>query len=85
MEYEKAVSDPPLMICLHCRWYTLKRHYCCKNWKDPIRKVDSAACDKWTMSEDAKRAWSGAPSNPTERWAQERLRSMFRKAAYPEA
>lgn len=81
MNYEKAAAlpDPPLRICLHCRWYTLNRHYCCKNFRAPIRKATSSACEKWTISEDAKRAWSGAPSNPTERWAQERLRSMFRK------
>ena len=38
MGYEKAqaIADPPLMICLHCKWYTVKRHYCCKDFRNPI-------------------------------------------------
>lgn len=83
---EKVVvrPDPPLMTCLCCRWYTVKRHYCCKDFRNPIRKATSPACFRWTPSEDAKRAYMTEPANETERWARERIRSSFRKAAYPE-
>ena len=87
MTYEKAqipAVDPPLMICLHCKWYTAKRHYCCKDYKNPIKKVLSPACFRWAPSNDAKRAWMSTPTNVTERWAQDRIRAQFRKAAYPE-
>ncbi len=84
MGYEKAqaIADPPLMICLHCKWYTVKRHYCCKDFRNPIRKVTNPACFRWAVSEDAKRAYITEPTNDMERWAQARIREMFRKAAY---
>ena len=75
--------DLPMFVCLHCRWYTPKRHFCCKNLRQPVRKPLSRACDKWSISDDAKRAWSTTPANPTERWAQDRLREKLRRLAYP--
>jgi len=82
---EQAVTrpNPPLMTCLHCRWYTAARHFCCKNLSSPVRRPLSSACDKWTISEDARRAWSGEPANELERWAQDRLREKLRRIAYP--
>ena len=31
--------DLPMFVCLHCRWYTPKRHFCCKNLRQPVRKT----------------------------------------------
>ena len=78
----KELPDPPLMVCLHCRWYTAAKHFCCKHLLNPTRKPLSSACDKWAISDDAKRAWSGAPANAMERWAQNRLREKLREMAY---
>lgn len=84
MPYEQVQvhGDPPLMICLHCKWYTVKRHYCCKDFRNPIRKVTNPACYRWSASEDAKRAYLTEPTNEIERWAQNKIRTMFRKIAY---
>lgn len=84
MEYEKAkvVGDPPLRTCLCCKWYTIKRHYCCKDFRNPVRKVTNPACFRWAASDDAKRAYLTEPANEMERWAQERIKTMFRKFAY---
>ena len=79
------VKDPPLMNCLHCKHYLINKHYCKKNWReDPIRTPLHPACALWELSKDAIFAWEKKePSNPTEKWAKEKLQDMFRKAAYP--
>ena len=82
-EFAEMRPDPPLLSCLHCKWYTPKRHFCCKNLQNPIRKPLNQACSRFTISEDAKRAWSTTPANEMERWAQDRIREKLRRIAYP--
>ena len=77
-------KDPPIMCCLHCKHYTIKKQSCQKNFRDPYRKPLTPACILWAMSKDAVFAWEKKnPTNPTEKWAKEKLQDMFRKAAYP--
>ena len=78
-------GDPPMMVCLHCRHYTIKKRFCQKSYpKDPYRKPLTPACSLWSMSKDALFAWRATePANSTEKWAKEKLQDMFRKAAYP--